>query len=56
MELEDITRMINTNIKNSSIRIENLFKQPVKIAEVQMGSVLKETDIIRFEDAYGRIN
>lgn len=26
MELEDITRMINTNIKNSSIRIENLFK------------------------------
>jgi len=26
LELEDITRMINTNIKNSSIRIENLFK------------------------------
>ena len=24
--MEDITRMINTNIKNSSIRIENLFK------------------------------
>ena len=26
MELEDIIHMINTNIKNSSIRIENLFK------------------------------
>ena len=24
--MEDITRMINTNIKNSSTRIENLFK------------------------------
>jgi len=26
LELEDIIHMINTNIKNSSIRIENLFK------------------------------
>ena len=42
--------------KGSMHRIENLFKEPVKIAEVQMGSVLKETDIIRFEDAYGRVN
>ncbi len=37
-------------------RIENLFKKPVKIIEVQTGTVLKETDIIRFKDIYGRVN
>ncbi len=37
-------------------RIENLFKKPVKIMEVQLGSILKESDIIRFKDIYGRIN
>ena len=37
-------------------RIENPFKQPVKIMEVQTGSILKETDIIRFKDIYGRVN
>tara|TARA_B110000116_G_C16773369_1_gene554454 strand:- start:1411 stop:2055 length:645 start_codon:yes stop_codon:yes gene_type:complete len=37
-------------------RIENLYKKPVIIAEVQMGSILKETDIIRYKDIYGRIN
>ena len=37
-------------------RIENLFKKPVKIIEVQTGTVLKETDIIRFKDIYGRAN
>jgi len=36
-------------------RIENIFKKPVKIMEVQTGSILKETDIIRYKDAYGRI-
>ena len=37
-------------------RIENLFKKPVKIMEVQTGPILKETDIIRYEDVYGRAN
>ena len=37
-------------------RIENLFKKPVKIMEVQIGSILKETDIIRYKDIYGRVN
>jgi len=37
-------------------RIENLFKKPVKIMEVQTGAILKETDIIRYKDIYGRIN
>ena len=35
-------------------RIENLYKKPVKIIEVQTGSILKETDIVRFQDIYGR--
>ena len=37
-------------------RIENLYKAPVKIMEVQTGPILKETDIIRYEDIYGRVN
>jgi len=37
-------------------RIENPFKKPVKIMEVQTGGVLKETDIIRYKDIYGRVN
>ena len=37
-------------------RIENPFKKPVKIMEIQLGSILKETDIIRYKDIYGRVN
>ena len=36
-------------------RIENPYNQPVKIIEAQIGSILKETDIIRFDDIYGRV-
>ena len=36
-------------------RIENLYKKPVKIMEVQTGSILKESDIVRYQDIYGRI-
>ena len=36
-------------------RIENHFKKQVKIIEVQTGLILKETDITRFQDIYGRI-
>ena len=36
-------------------RIRNPNKKPVKIIEVQVGSILKETDIVRFADIYGRI-
>jgi len=36
-------------------RIENLYKKPVKIIEVQTGAILKENDIIRYQDIYGRI-
>jgi mannose-1-phosphate guanylyltransferase/mannose-6-phosphate isomerase len=37
-------------------RIQNPGKKPVKIIEAQVGPILKETDIVRFEDVYGRIN
>ena len=37
-------------------RIENPFKKPVKIMEAQTGNILKETDIIRYKDIYGRVN
>ena len=36
-------------------RIQNIYKKPVKIIEVQVGSILKETDIVRYEDVYGRV-
>jgi mannose-1-phosphate guanylyltransferase/mannose-6-phosphate isomerase len=35
-------------------RIENYFKKPVKIIEVQTGSILRESDIVRYQDIYGR--
>ena len=37
-------------------RIENPFNRPVQIVEVQTGSILKETDIVRYKDIYGRVN
>jgi len=42
--------------KGAIHRIQNPGRTTVKIMEVQLGSVLKETDIIRYEDIYGRIN
>ena len=37
-------------------RIENFYKKPIKIMEAQIGSVLKESDIVRYKDIYGRIS
>ena len=42
--------------KGAKHRIENLFKKPVKIMEIQTGPILKETDIVRYKDIYGRAN
>jgi len=42
--------------RGSIHRIENPFKETVKIMEIQTGSILKETDIIRYKDIYGRIS
>ncbi len=35
-------------------RLENLTNEVVEIVEIQMGDILDETDIVRFEDMYGR--
>ena len=37
-------------------RIQNTNKKPVKIMEAQIGLILKETDIVRYKDVYGRAN
>ena len=42
--------------KGAVHRIENPFQETVKIAEVQIGKILKETDIVRYKDVYGRVN
>ena len=42
--------------KGAIHRIQNPYKKTVKIMEAQLGSILKETDIIRYEDVYGRVN
>jgi mannose-1-phosphate guanylyltransferase/mannose-6-phosphate isomerase len=36
-------------------RIKNPGNKPVKIIEAQVGSILKESDIVRFKDVYGRV-
>ena len=41
--------------KGATHRIENKTKKPIKIMEAQVGNVLKETDIVRFQDIYGRV-
>ena len=41
--------------KGAVHRIENLFNKPVQIVEVQIGSILKERDIVRYKDIYGRV-
>ncbi len=41
--------------RGSIHRIHNPFKKLVKIIEVQLGSILKESDIVRYQDIYGRV-
>ena len=36
-------------------RIQNKGTKPVKIIEAQVGSILKESDIVRYQDVYGRV-
>ena len=52
----------NITVNTNNAWSGNLFFQkggqpikPVKIIEAQVGSILKETDIVRFEDVYGRV-
>ena len=41
--------------KGSKHRIENIYNKSVKIVEAQLGAVLKEEDIVRYHDIYGRV-
>ena len=44
------------NVNNKALETyRNPGKEPVKIIEAQVGSILKETDIVRYEDVYGRV-
>ena len=36
-------------------RIHNKGKKTLKIMEAQVGSILKESDIVRYQDIYGRV-
>mgnify|MGYP001173690576 FL=1 len=42
--------------KGAVHRIQNPNNKTVKIMEAQLGSILKESDIVRFKDVYGRAN
>ena len=42
--------------KGAIHRIQNPNKKIVKIMEAQLGLILKENDIIRYKDIYGRVN
>tara|TARA_B100001093_G_scaffold518934_1_gene605645 strand:+ start:3880 stop:5100 length:1221 start_codon:yes stop_codon:yes gene_type:complete len=51
-------KKVNDNIflpVKSIHRVENIHKTQLKIIEAQIGSILKETDIVRFDDIYGRV-
>ncbi len=42
--------------KGTIHRIQNPYKKIIKIMEVQLGTILKETDIKRYKDVYGRVS
>ena len=53
-----LSKSVNESIyipKGAIHRVENPFKIKVKILEIQKGSILKETDIVRYHDIYGRV-
>ena len=58
LDKKSFSKSINESIfipLGSIHRIQNPTKKPVKIMEAQVGSILKETDIVRFQDVYGRV-
>ena len=53
-----LSKSVNESIyipKGAIHRIENPLKINVKILEIQKGSILKEADIVRYQDIYGRV-
>ena len=45
---------LNSLYMGTSYLIQNSDKKLAKVMEAQLGSILKESDIVRFEDIYGR--
>ncbi|MBP5352635.1 MAG: phosphomannose isomerase type II C-terminal cupin domain, partial [Alphaproteobacteria bacterium] len=41
--------------KGAKHRLENFTDEPVQLIEVQIGDILDERDIVRFEDKYNRL-
>ena len=41
--------------KGSIHRVENKSSKPLIIYEAQIGKILKESDIVRYDDIYGRV-
>lgn len=61
---DNITPKVNTNMlmynivfipKNARHRIENVGEKPLVFIEIQTGESFDESDIIRYEDDYGRV-
>ena len=51
-------KKINNSVfipKGSIHRIENIYNEPVRIVEAQIGDILEESDIVRYKDIYGRV-
>jgi mannose-1-phosphate guanylyltransferase/mannose-6-phosphate isomerase len=58
LDKDNFTKKINDHIfipLEAVHRIQNPGRKLVKIIEAQVGSILKETDIIRYQDIYGRV-
>ena len=47
-------KILNADNSNNNKVIENYFNKAVKIYEAQTGPILKESDIVRYQDIYGR--
>jgi len=55
---KQFTKKVNESVfvkKGAVHRIENPSNKSVKIIEAQLGSILKENDIVRYQDVYGRV-
>ena len=42
--------------KGSIHRIEHIYSETIQIVEAQLGRILKESDIVRYQDVYGRVS
>lgn len=56
-DIQELTAGKSVDIpKETKHRIENKTDAPLQFIEIQMGEILDEKDIVRFEDRYNRVN